>query len=510
MSSLCTVGVTGRTALASHRATCALLLALVACSRANVNATRAGGAGGSPGEIAPAPAGDASADLQLPQPIDAPVAVEAAAACVNLQCRQQACAGGRTTSLSGTVFAPNGTLPLYNVAVYVPNAPLDPLPKGMTCDRCGTLASGRPVASALTDHRGRFRIENVPVGKDVPLVMQVGKWRRQVVIPEVRACEDNVIADAQVTRLPRNRREGDLPRVAVTTGFCDPLSCTIAKLGVDPAEFGVLGQDTAFTFFDGDFGRSVQLGPPGMKPGPLLWNDYDELKKYDMVAFSCLCAEVRVGGARACTDATCRGAPAFAAVTRYLDNGGRVFTSHFEYIWMKYSPDARLARAFNIHSVPNTPEPDGTPVQIDTTFPKGKALADWLNVIAPSQPHGQVPASELFSNLIGPPNDGQVWGRSGSEPPGTPQPRFVTINTPVAAPADRQCGRLAHVDAHIVSAGPTPMSPAPLPGQRPTFPASCGSDLTGGEAVMLFFLFDLNACIQQDTLPPAPPPVVID
>jgi hypothetical protein len=405
-------------------------------------------------------------------------------------------------------------LPLYNVAVYVPNAPLDPLPTGMTCDRCGTLTSGRPVASALSDHRGHFRIDNVPVGKDVPLVIQVGKWRRQVTVPEVRPCVDNPLTDPQMTRLPRNRREGDLPRVAVTTGFCDPLSCTIAKLGVDPAEFGVSGQDTAFTFFDGDFGRAASLGPPNMKPGPVLWNSYDELKKYDMVAFSCLCAEVRVGGAAACTNETCRGAPAFAAVTRYLDGGGRIFTSHFEYVWMQYSPDARLSRAFNIHSVPNTPEPDGSPIAIDTSFPKGKALADWLNGVAPTLPYGQVPATEIFANLVGKPTDGQVWGRSNSAPPGPPQPRFVTLNTPVAAPAEQQCGRIAHLDAHIVSAnrsrpGTSPMQP-PGPPAGARFPENCGTTLTGGEGAMLFLLFDLNACIQQDTAPPAPPPIVVD
>jgi hypothetical protein len=430
---------------------------------------------------------------------------------VNLQCRQQTCTGGGTTTLSGTVYAPNGTLPLYNVAVYVPNAPLDPLPKGMSCDRCGTQASGRPVASALSDPKGHFRIDNVPVGKDVPLVLQVGKWRRQVVVPEVRPCQDNVLSDPQLTRLPRNRREGDLPRVAITTGKCDPLSCTIAKLGVDPAEFGVAGQDTAFTFFDGDFGRSAALGPPGMKPAPLLWNDYDELKKYDMVAFSCLCTEVRVGAAADCTSDTCRDTPSYAAVTRYLDNGGRIFTSHFEYIWMQYSPDARLAQAFNIHSVPNVPRPDGTPVVLDTSFPKGKALADWLQVIAPALPYGRVPAKEIFWNLVGTPQSGQVWGSSATTPAGPAQPRFVTINTPVAAPAAEQCGRIAHLDAHIVEAAgmTTPGVPG---GGTPTesFPANCGTTFSGAEGVMVFFLFDLAACVQNDTLPPvAPPPVIL-
>jgi hypothetical protein len=95
--------------------------------------------------------------------------------CVNLQCQQQACAGGGTTSVSGTVFAPNGTLPLYNVIVYVPNAPLSAVTQGITCDQCGTLTSGDPIATTLSDSSGHFTLTNVPAGANIPIVVQLGK-----------------------------------------------------------------------------------------------------------------------------------------------------------------------------------------------------------------------------------------------------------------------------------------------------------------------------------------------
>src|SRR5579864_3535100 len=79
----------------------------------------------------------------------------APAGCVGLQCQQKKCANGGDTTVSGTVFAPNGTLPLYNAIVYVPNAKLDPLTKGASCDKCGAV-SGSPVTTALSDPHGNF------------------------------------------------------------------------------------------------------------------------------------------------------------------------------------------------------------------------------------------------------------------------------------------------------------------------------------------------------------------
>ena len=71
--------------------------------------------------------------------------------------------GGGTTSLSGKVFDPAGKVPLYNVIVYVPNAPVAPIASGASCDRCGNV-SGDPLVSAITDTAGHFSSRTFPSG----------------------------------------------------------------------------------------------------------------------------------------------------------------------------------------------------------------------------------------------------------------------------------------------------------------------------------------------------------
>jgi hypothetical protein len=328
----------------------------------------------------------------------------------------------------------------------------------------------------LSDHEGKFKVGNIPAGKDIPLVFQVGKWRRKVIIPEVLPCQDNALGDPQVTRLPRNRAEGDLPRVAITQGTCDDLVCLLPKLGIDLVETGVAGQDRAFIYYDG--GR---ITPPGITDAvTTLWRSFEELRKYDMVINSCRCFELKQE----------KGPAAFAAVTRYLDAGGRMFNTDFSYDFLKFSPDPLLSAAV----VPVMKRDQiGGPAVIDTSFPKGKALADWIKFLDPSSVLGQIPVVSIFGNLTG--ANGQVWARDSRN-----APVFVTINTPAAASPDKQCGRVVDLDTHV-TAGEMPRRP-PL-----TSLAECGTTLTKAEHVLAFMLFDLAACIQEDTKPPAPPPI---
>src|SRR5580698_7625883 len=146
---------------------------------------------------------------------------------------------GCTTSVSGTVYDPAGRNPLYNVVVFVPNDPngtLPPITPGThSCNTCD-VSIGNYVAATTTDSHGNFTLTGVPATSHVPLVVQTGKWRREVFLPHVAACT-NTAVDGANSRLPKNHNEGDLPQMALLTGGCDDLGCFMKSMGIDDAEF---------------------------------------------------------------------------------------------------------------------------------------------------------------------------------------------------------------------------------------------------------------------------------
>ena len=170
-----------------------------------------------------------------------------------------------------------------------------------------------------------------------------------------------------------------MPRVAVTTGPCDQLGCMIPKLGVDPAEMGVAGQDKAFIYFRG---RSDMLGPPNMPDAATaLWQKPDELKKYDMILNSCLCAEQRTYKGR--------------GRVRRRHQVGQQRRPHVRQPLLvrlaEVQPRAGAGPPASSRRTGSSAAPTG-PIKIDTTFPKGKALADWMKFLDPALTYGEVAA----------------------------------------------------------------------------------------------------------------------
>jgi hypothetical protein len=290
--------------------------------------------------------------------------------------------------------------------------------------------------------------------------------------------------------------------MAVATGACDQLGCLLPKIGVDVAELGLPGEDKAVAYYqDSAITRdtgSATFGPPNMPLAPDLWNSEATLAQYDLTLLSCECAEVL----------QTKSPTALSAMTGYLRRGGRMFGSHFSYVWLRDSPDRPFATAATV--APNGPGVPKGPLIVDTTFPKGKALADWMKFLDPTITYGQIVSEQVFNDVIGVMRPAaQSWattptpnpyGGGGALPS---RPPIVTINTPVGVPADAQCGRAAELDVHITAL------PSFVPASDATaFPGVCGTKLNKGEEALAFLFFDLAACIQDDSKPVVPPIIV--
>jgi hypothetical protein len=412
--------------------------------------------------------------------------------CVGLQCQQAICPGATRTILTGTVFTPAGDLPLYNAIVYVPNGPVQPFSTGgVTCDQCGAAMSGDPVVSTLTGPDGRFRLEDVPAGQDIPLVIQLGKWRRQVTIPVVSACQQKAL-DVGFTRLPRNKSEGDIPKMAIATGNADPFECLLRKVGIDDAEITLPPGTGRVHFYRGHRGKDFSPSAPRSSQ---LWTSLDTLKQYDVVMLPC--------EGTADTTEVPKTTSAKQNIINYTNAGGRVFATHYSYTWIQSAPPPFPSVANWRLSGADPVDPYSNPfnVTVDTSFPKGNAFADWLMNVQASTTRGTLTLRETRHNVdsVNSPA-AQRWLYGYNTRQGSDIVTHFTFNTPVSnlapdAGAPAQCGRVVfssfHVSANALVDGGT------------TFPTACRNDPPSAqEKALIFMLFDLSACVQRDELPP--------
>ena len=290
------------------------------------------------------------------------------------------------------MFDPAGKNPLYNVLLYVPNTALGPISTGASCDRCDSPISGTPVAAALSGPDGKFKIMNAPSGTNIPLVIQIGKWRRKIILPAVTKCQDNAFNDPSTVRLPRSmsdRGAGDavgdvhMPQIALSTGHSDALDCLLRKIGIADAEFTpdsgggrvhmyVGGTDVASKGTD-----RLASGATFASAYGTLFPNYGKMTGYDMIMLQCEGAQLESSKQ-----------PYVGNMKRYADHGGRVFADHLHSYWIRSGLPPWPATANWIGVGKDLPSPVNA--SVDTSFPKGMALSQWLTATGASTTPGQI------------------------------------------------------------------------------------------------------------------------
>jgi hypothetical protein len=403
--------------------------------------------------------------------------------CSGLLCKVQACKDAQPTRIRGRVFDPGGTAPLYNAVVYVPSAAPRALPAGAVCDKCSDALVNPVGRAVLSNENGEFVIENAPSGSDIPIVFQIGKWRRQVTV-NVTPCQDNVFDSPALMHLPTKQSEGDMPQIAVVTGGCDPLGCLFARMGIDASEFTDASGKGKIHVFKG-FGGEGVAGGSAAPAETDLWNDSKKLKAYDMVLLSCECKE----------HDELKSEASKRAMLEYLDLGGRVFATHYHYTWLKNGP-APLASLADWGISPASSL--GTTYNVEQGFPKGAAMAQWLVNTGASTKKGEIDIKVPVEHLRGVKAGAQRWIYRGKDK--EEMVKFFSFNTPVGAPKEAQCGRGVLSDIHVADGDGTGASP------DAKLPQSCEKGaLSSRERALEFLMFDLASCVQPDDLAPLVP-----
>jgi len=400
--------------------------------------------------------------------------------CVNLACQQQVCSGNATTSITGTVYAPNGTDPLPNVTVYIPNDVVQPFTAGVSCPVVGAPPSGSPLVGTETDVNGNFTLVDVPVGSNIPLVIVSGRWRRQLVIPSVTACAANPMP-ANFAVMPSDHTQGDIPYIAIATGEADPAECVLLKMGIAQTEFTDPGGTGRINLYaGGNAGGSGVVLDAGTPTQAYLMGNSAVLDQYDVLMLPC------EGGNYL------KPAQELANMLNFANSGGRVYSSHYSYSWMYQNPPFSGVANWDI----NQGDPANGDATVNTTFTGGQTLSTWLQEVGASTSPGQMALDTLRVDTKGVIAPTQSWLTLNNTQYNNPVMQFV-FDTPIlpTGTTGNQCGRVLYNEYHVESG---------TGAASQSFPAECavGTPMTPQEKLLEYMLFELTDEGGQPTLAP--------
>jgi hypothetical protein len=403
------------------------------------------------------------------------------------------------TTLTGKVFDPAGTTPLQEAVVFVPANPSATPAIVRGGPSCSLLSIGSYVSAAATSTDGSFKLSGVPTGRQVPVTVQIGKWRRTVHVNITNDCADNAVADGTL-RLPRGRSEGDMPQLAVLTGGEDNLACLLLGMGIDPNELGPPGGGGRVDVYRGVGGADLTGdGGAGDCTGTScpLWDTAAHLDAYEIILLGC------EGGDNLQT----KPATALQAMHDWVAAGGKLFGVHSQDVWLSHGPAdfADVATWIDGGASGAT-----GPFRINQSFPRGIQFRNWASGIGVADPDGGLPLlpSDVATSVGSVKSTAVPWilDESTSAPDGGEgNAKALSFSPPSAVDGGRAalvgCGRATLTDIH--PGGTSAVT---------TVPSQCPAGGLNAEGKALEYLFfrqfdpPTPACGGCPPPPPTPPP----
>jgi hypothetical protein len=397
----------------------------------------------------------------------------------------QSCPGNATTTVTGTVYAPNGNDPLPNVTVYIPTTTVPAFAPGVQCPVVGAAPPGNPLVGTETDVNGNFTLVNVPVGSNIPLVIVSGRWRRQLVIPSVTGCTVNAMPPSFAV-MPSNQTEGDIPKIAIATGAVDQVECVLRKMGIDQSEFTDPSGSGRINLYLGSGGAGSAVDSTTPTQASLMENAAT-LNQYDVLMLPCQ------GTPNGNYVSGALGTQELANFVNFANSGGRVYSSHYSYAWMFQNPPFNTVVNWDVGQASISA---GT-ATVDTSFTGGLTLAQWLQSppIAATTTLGQMALDTLRVDTNGVNAPTRSWLTLNDSTYNNPVMQFV-FDTPIATGSTpvNQCGRVLFNEYHVENGTSSPTK---------YFPTECAAGaMTPQEKLLEYMLFELTDDGGQPSLAP--------
>jgi len=381
------------------------------------------------------------------------------------------CPAGAT--LTGRVFAPNGTDPISNAMVYIPSGDVAPFSTALTCDLCQTNIAGCTYATSGPD--GSFTLTGAPIGSR-DIIIEKGRFRRRA---HLEITCGTASLPAETTRLPRNNTEGELPRIAVANGDYDKLECVLRKIGVDAGAIDI-------------YNLTTHLAEPGRPSFETLLRNRAMMNGYNVIFINCS------DPLQYLTDAS-----VISNIREYVASGGRLYITDQSYDHIAHVPEWSSMVCWEGASCPSDPPvgvadigQDGLETDATVDDPD---LARWLHELGATNADGTVHLTHFLAGWAMQHSHGievKQWmsGPVASDPdsplPGISGVRPLTITFDY-----NHCGRVLYSSYHTLGRETDTCGDGGTPCH---FPNYCDSSaLSPQERVLEYLIFEISTCVQE-------------